>query len=169
MPSAAMTIEPRAFSAREMVASPAAADGAGSDGAATDGAATDGAATDGAATDGAATDGAAVAPPPLVQAARSATRATMARLMDNDRVVRDIRGVLRSVGFLVHPRLRRPARPGFAAEPRARRPGVPLRFARYHRGGTRLPFFDLPLPELRRYAPDLPEPPDLDQFWAATL
>jgi cephalosporin-C deacetylase len=32
-----------------------------------------------------------------------------------------------------------------------------------------LPFSDLPLPELRAYAPDLPEPPDLDAFWAATL
>ena len=32
-----------------------------------------------------------------------------------------------------------------------------------------MPFFDLPLTELRRYAPELPEPPDLDQFWTATL
>ncbi len=29
--------------------------------------------------------------------------------------------------------------------------------------------FDLPLDELRRYAPDLPEPPDLAAFWADTL
>ena len=32
-----------------------------------------------------------------------------------------------------------------------------------------MPFFDLPLDELRAYAPDLPEPDDLDAFWAATL
>jgi cephalosporin-C deacetylase len=32
-----------------------------------------------------------------------------------------------------------------------------------------VPFFDLPLDELRAYAPDLPEPPDLDAFWASTL
>jgi cephalosporin-C deacetylase len=32
-----------------------------------------------------------------------------------------------------------------------------------------LPFSDLPLPELRAYAPELPGPPDLDAFWAATL
>lgn len=32
-----------------------------------------------------------------------------------------------------------------------------------------MPQFDLPLPELRAYAPDLPEPPDLDTFWATTL
>jgi cephalosporin-C deacetylase len=30
-------------------------------------------------------------------------------------------------------------------------------------------FLDLPLDELRAYAPDLPEPADLDAFWAATL
>lgn len=29
--------------------------------------------------------------------------------------------------------------------------------------------FDLPLDELRRYSPDLPEPPDLDGFWTDTL
>ena len=29
--------------------------------------------------------------------------------------------------------------------------------------------FDLPLEELRRYAPDLSEPADLDQFWSRTL
>jgi cephalosporin-C deacetylase len=32
-----------------------------------------------------------------------------------------------------------------------------------------VPLFDLPLPELRAYTPDLAEPPDLDEFWAATL
>ena len=32
-----------------------------------------------------------------------------------------------------------------------------------------MPQFDLPLPELRAYAPDLPVPSDLDEFWAATL
>jgi cephalosporin-C deacetylase len=32
-----------------------------------------------------------------------------------------------------------------------------------------VPLFDLALPELRRYAPDLSEPPDLDEFWARTL
>ena len=32
-----------------------------------------------------------------------------------------------------------------------------------------MPFFDLPLDELREYAPDLPEPGDLDAFWATTL
>jgi cephalosporin-C deacetylase len=32
-----------------------------------------------------------------------------------------------------------------------------------------VPFFDLPIDELRAYAPDLPEPADLDRFWAATL
>jgi cephalosporin-C deacetylase len=29
--------------------------------------------------------------------------------------------------------------------------------------------FDLPLAELERYRPEIPEPPDLDAFWAATL
>ena len=29
--------------------------------------------------------------------------------------------------------------------------------------------FDLPLAQLREYAPDLAEPPDLDEFWATTL
>ncbi len=32
-----------------------------------------------------------------------------------------------------------------------------------------MPFFDLPLDELRAYAPELPEPVDLDAFWASTL
>src|SRR5690349_3828501 len=32
-----------------------------------------------------------------------------------------------------------------------------------------MPFFDLPLNELRAYAPELPEPEDLDAFWATTL
>jgi cephalosporin-C deacetylase len=32
-----------------------------------------------------------------------------------------------------------------------------------------MPFFDLPIDELRTYAPDLPEPDDLDAFWATTL
>ena len=32
-----------------------------------------------------------------------------------------------------------------------------------------MPFIDLPLDELREYAPALPEPDDLDAFWAATL
>jgi cephalosporin-C deacetylase len=32
-----------------------------------------------------------------------------------------------------------------------------------------VPQFDLPLPELRAYAPPLEEPPDLDEFWARTL
>ncbi|MET7423522.1 acetylxylan esterase [Dactylosporangium sp. NPDC005555] len=32
-----------------------------------------------------------------------------------------------------------------------------------------MPQFDLPLPELRRYAPRIAEPPDLDAFWASTL
>jgi cephalosporin-C deacetylase len=32
-----------------------------------------------------------------------------------------------------------------------------------------VPQFDLALPELRRYEPDLAEPPDLDEFWATTL
>jgi len=32
-----------------------------------------------------------------------------------------------------------------------------------------VPQFDLPLPELRAYAPDLPVPSDLDEFWATTL
>ena len=29
--------------------------------------------------------------------------------------------------------------------------------------------FDLPLPELERYLPELDEPADLDDFWATTL
>jgi cephalosporin-C deacetylase len=32
-----------------------------------------------------------------------------------------------------------------------------------------VPHFDLPLEELRRYAPDLGEPDDLDAFWRDTL
>ena len=32
-----------------------------------------------------------------------------------------------------------------------------------------MPFFDLPIDELRAYAPDLPEPDDLDAFWARTV
>jgi cephalosporin-C deacetylase len=32
-----------------------------------------------------------------------------------------------------------------------------------------VPQFDLPLPELRAYSPDLPVPADLDTFWAGTL
>ncbi len=32
-----------------------------------------------------------------------------------------------------------------------------------------MPAFDLPLAELERYRPDVPEPADLDAFWAATL
>lgn len=32
-----------------------------------------------------------------------------------------------------------------------------------------MPHFDMPLDELRRYAPDLVEPVDLDAFWSATL
>jgi cephalosporin-C deacetylase len=32
-----------------------------------------------------------------------------------------------------------------------------------------VPQFDLPLPELRAYAPDLIVPPDLDAFWSTTL
>src|SRR5262245_31702627 len=32
-----------------------------------------------------------------------------------------------------------------------------------------MPLFDLPLPELRAYKPDLAVPGDLDEFWAATL
>ena len=32
-----------------------------------------------------------------------------------------------------------------------------------------MPHFDLPLEELRRYAPDLAEPDDLDAFWRETL
>ena len=32
-----------------------------------------------------------------------------------------------------------------------------------------MPQFDLPLPELRAYAPDLSVPSDLDEFWSATL
>lgn len=32
-----------------------------------------------------------------------------------------------------------------------------------------MPHFDLPLDELRRYAPDLPSPPDLEAFWTDTL
>ena len=32
-----------------------------------------------------------------------------------------------------------------------------------------MPQFDLPLAELRAYAPDLAEPADLDRFWATTL
>jgi len=34
---------------------------------------------------------------------------------------------------------------------------------------TVMPLFDLPLPELRAYRPDLAVPGDLDTFWAATL
>lgn len=30
-------------------------------------------------------------------------------------------------------------------------------------------FFDLPLTELHQYRPEVPEPPDLDEFWASTL
>jgi cephalosporin-C deacetylase len=29
--------------------------------------------------------------------------------------------------------------------------------------------FDLPLAELERYSPEIPEPPDFDEFWASTL
>ena len=29
--------------------------------------------------------------------------------------------------------------------------------------------FDLPLPELERYLPELDEPADFDEFWASTL
>ena len=32
-----------------------------------------------------------------------------------------------------------------------------------------MPLFDLPLPELRDYKPDIAVPQDLDEFWAATL
>jgi cephalosporin-C deacetylase len=32
-----------------------------------------------------------------------------------------------------------------------------------------VPHYDLPLPELRAYAPDLPAPADLDEFWSTTL
>ncbi len=32
-----------------------------------------------------------------------------------------------------------------------------------------MPQYDLPLSELRTYAPDLPAPPDLDEFWSITL
>ncbi len=32
-----------------------------------------------------------------------------------------------------------------------------------------MPHTDLPLEELRRYAPDLPAPDDLAEFWADTL
>jgi cephalosporin-C deacetylase len=32
-----------------------------------------------------------------------------------------------------------------------------------------VPQYDLPLSELRAYAPDLQEPADLDQFWSTTL
>ncbi|MCV2394471.1 acetylxylan esterase [Actinotalea sp. M2MS4P-6] len=32
-----------------------------------------------------------------------------------------------------------------------------------------MPLTDMPLEELRRYRPDLPEPSDLDDFWASTL
>ena len=32
-----------------------------------------------------------------------------------------------------------------------------------------MPQYDLPLPELRAYAPELPVPADLDQFWSTTL
>jgi cephalosporin-C deacetylase len=32
-----------------------------------------------------------------------------------------------------------------------------------------MPFFDLPLTELYRYQPDLPEPADFDAFWSETL
>src|SRR6187402_1044268 len=32
-----------------------------------------------------------------------------------------------------------------------------------------MPFIDLPLDELREYAPMLPEPDDLDAFWSSTL
>ncbi len=32
-----------------------------------------------------------------------------------------------------------------------------------------MPFFDLPLDELQRYHPDIPEPTDFDAFWDATL
>ncbi len=32
-----------------------------------------------------------------------------------------------------------------------------------------MPFFDMPLDELRHYRPDIPEPADFDDFWARTL
>jgi len=32
-----------------------------------------------------------------------------------------------------------------------------------------MPFFDLPLDQLRAYRPEREEPPDLDAFWASTL
>ena len=32
-----------------------------------------------------------------------------------------------------------------------------------------MPLFDLPIPELRAYRPDLAVPSDLDEFWATTL
>jgi len=34
---------------------------------------------------------------------------------------------------------------------------------------TSMPLFDLPLPELRTYRPDLAVPEDLDAFWTSTL
>ena len=32
-----------------------------------------------------------------------------------------------------------------------------------------MPIFDLPLPELERYQPEIDEPDDFDDFWASTL
>ena len=32
-----------------------------------------------------------------------------------------------------------------------------------------MPLFDLPLNELERYVPDVPEPPDFDDFWRGSL
>src|SRR6266540_1244654 len=58
--------------------------------------------------------------------------------------------------------------PGLCSAPasRARAPARPThgRSRRLH-----VPLFDLPLAELRAYAPDLAEPADLDAFWSATI
>ena len=52
------------------------------------------------------------------------------------------------------------------------RPRDRARGAREHRTpceAADLALFDLPLAQLRRYSPDVPEPDDFDAFWKATL
>jgi cephalosporin-C deacetylase len=88
--------------------------------------------------------------------------------MDKVRVVDDIRLDLRSVG-LGSPSSTSRERWAVSASVAAR-DRLSVRYGSRDTIEERtLPFFDLPLDDLRRYAPELPEPPDLDEFWAATL
>jgi hypothetical protein len=65
-------------------------------------------------------------------------------------------GAAMVIGATVWGRAGRCSEPVLRAGPRATRGGPVAQF-------------DLPLDQLRRYAPDLPVPDDLDAFWAGTL